>query len=206
MSLANVAGAVPKKDAKNMSQTGLQRRYRGVNASREALAEMADEGRPDIETVFHAHYERIARVIARVLRDPSRAEELAVEVFLKWSRNPGAQGGNTEAWLYRVAVRAGLDELRRETRRTRRERVARFFRHSPTPEDIRASKEEQEKVRAVLAAIRPRQAELLVLRSHGLSYDELAGALDLNPASVGTLLSRAEQTFRQEYIKRYGRQ
>ena len=206
MSLANAAGAVPKKDAKNLSQTGPQRRYRGVNASREALVEMADEGRPDIDTIFHAHYERIARVIARVLRDPSRAEELAVEVFLKWSRNPGAQGENAEAWLYRVAVRAGLDELRRETRRTRRERVIRFFRHSPTPEDIRASKEEQEKVRAVLAAIRPRQAELLVLRSQGLSYEELAGALDLNPASVGTLLSRAEQTFRKEYVKRYGRQ
>jgi RNA polymerase sigma-70 factor (ECF subfamily) len=166
----------------------------------------ADEGRPDIETIFHAHYERIARVIARVLRDPSRAEELAVEVFLKWSRNPGAQGENAQAWLYRVAVRAGLDELRREARRTRRERVILFFRHSPTPEDIRASKEEQERVRAVLAAIQPRQAELLVLRSDGFSYDELAGALDLNPASIGTLLSRAERTFRKEYIKRYGQQ
>ena len=167
---------------------------------------MADEDRPDIETVFQAHYERIARVIARVLRDPSRAEELAVEVFLKWSRHPGAQGENAQAWLYRVAVRAGLDELRRETRRTRREGVIRFLRRSPTPEDIRASKEEQEKVRAVLAAIQPRQAELLVLRSHGLSYDELAGALNLNPASIGTFLSRAEQTFRKEYIKRYGHQ
>ena len=166
----------------------------------------ADEGRPDIETIFHAHYERIARVIARVLRDPSRAEELAVEVFLKWSRNPGAQGENAQAWLYRVAVRTGLDELRRETRRTRRERVIGFFRHSPTPEDIRASKEDQERVRAVLAAIPSRQAELLVLRSHGLSYDELAGALGLNPASIGTFLSRAEQTFRKEYIKRYGQQ
>jgi len=51
----------------------------------------SDQGRLDIETVFHSEYERIARVIARVLRDPARAEELAVEVFLKWSRNPNAQ-------------------------------------------------------------------------------------------------------------------
>jgi RNA polymerase sigma-70 factor (ECF subfamily) len=48
----------------------------------------SDVGRPDIETIFHAQYERIARVIARVLRDPARSEELAVEVFLRWSRNP----------------------------------------------------------------------------------------------------------------------
>jgi RNA polymerase sigma-70 factor, ECF subfamily len=178
-----------------------------VDASREALVETnTGEGGLDIETIFHAHYERIARVIARVLRDPSRAEELAVEVFLKWSRNSSAQGGNAQAWLYRVAVRTGLDELRREARRSQRERVPRFFRPSPTPEDIRSAREDQERVRAVLAAIQPRQAELLVLRNHGLSYDELAGALDLKPASIGTLLSRAEQTFRKEYIKRYGPQ
>jgi RNA polymerase sigma-70 factor (ECF subfamily) len=166
----------------------------------------SDEGRLDIETIFHAQYDRIARVIARVLRDPARAEELAVEVFLKWSRNPGAQGENAQAWLYRVAVRSGLDELRRETRRAQRHHLLPFVGHSPTPEDIRASREDQERVRAVLAVIQPRQAELLVLRSQGLSYDELAGALDLKPASIGTFLSRAEQAFRKEYIKRYGQQ
>jgi RNA polymerase sigma-70 factor (ECF subfamily) len=156
--------------------------------------------------VFHAHYERIARVIARVLRDPSRAEELAVEVFLKWSRNPGAQGVNAQAWLYRVAVRAGLDELRREARRTRRESLMGFGRPVPTPEEVRASAEDQERVRTVLAAIQSRQAELLILRSHGLSYEELASTLDLKASSIGTFLSRAEQTFRKEYIKRYGQQ
>jgi len=58
----------------------------------------------------------------------------------------------------------------------------------------------------VLAALDSRQAELLLLRSSGLSYEEVAAALDLNPASVGTLLSRAQQSFRKEFIKRYGEQ
>jgi RNA polymerase sigma-70 factor (ECF subfamily) len=181
-----------------------------VDASPEAIVEMSSsQGQPDIETIFQAQYARIARVIARVLRDPARAEELAVEVFLKWSRNPQAQGENAQAWLYRVAVRTGLDELRRQTRRTRRERLLRFVGSSPAepnPEEVRAAREDQERVRAVLAAIQPRQAELLVLRSQGLSYDELASALELKPASIGTFLSRAEQAFRKEYIKRYGQQ
>jgi hypothetical protein len=32
----------------------------------------------DFESVFHAHYARIARVIARVIRDPARSEELGL--------------------------------------------------------------------------------------------------------------------------------
>jgi RNA polymerase sigma-70 factor (ECF subfamily) len=160
----------------------------------------------DIDAVFRDQYERIARVIARVLRDPARAEELAVEVFLKWSRTPRAQGDDFQAWLYRVAVRSALDELRRETRRAQRWRFLPFGRRPPTPEDLRASKENQENVRTVLAVMKLRQAELLVLRSQGLSYDELAQTLDIRRNSVGRLLSRAGEIFRKEYIKRYGQQ
>ena len=158
----------------------------------------------DFEATFRAQYGRIARVIARVVRDPARAEELAVEVFLKLWRNRKAQGENTEGWLYRTAVRKGLDELRRQTRRARYENLFGFGRQVPTPEDIRAATAEQEQIRVVLTAIEPRQAELLLLRSHGLSYEELASALDLNPVSIGTLLNRAQQAFRREYIKRNG--
>ena len=59
-------------------------------------------------------------------------------------------------------------------------------------------------MRAVLAAMSRRDAELLLLRSGDYSYDELANALVINAASVGTLLSRAKQAFRKEYVKRYG--
>jgi RNA polymerase sigma-70 factor, ECF subfamily len=56
----------------------------------------------------------------------------------------------------------------------------------------------------VLNAIDARRAELLLLRSHGLDYEEIACALGVNPNSIGTLLSRAQQAFRKEYLKRYG--
>src|ERR1022692_4800935 len=47
---------------------------------------------------------------------PNRAEELAVEVFLKWWRHPQAHGEQAEGWLYRTSVREALDELRTEVR------------------------------------------------------------------------------------------
>ena len=176
-----------------------------VNASSEAVAGTTAKDAPfDIEPVFRAHYERIARVIARVAGDPARAEELAVEVFLKLWRNRQAQGEQMQGWLYRTAVRMGLDELRRRARRNRYERLLGIVRRTPTPEEIHAATEERERVRLAIGAIAARHAELLILRSQGLGYEAIASALDLNPASVGTLLSRAQQAFRKEYIKRYG--
>jgi RNA polymerase sigma-70 factor (ECF subfamily) len=194
---------------KTLSQFTFGRRYSVVNASGEIAADIpSGEADFDLEALFRAQYARIAGVIVRVVRDPARAEELAVEVFLKLSRNRKAQGEKTEAWLYRVAVRIALDELRRQTRRLHYESLLGFIpgASAPTPEDIHAAAEERERVRRVLSKMARRQAALLLLRRDGLSYDELAATLHLNPASVGTLLSRAHNAFRKEYMKRYGKQ
>lgn len=153
--------------------------------------------------VFYAHYPRVARTIARVIGDKSRAEELAVDVFWKFRRETQAHGNQASGWLHRSAVRAGIDELRRRARHARYERLLRFS-DSVTPEDLHAAGEERKQVRAVLAAISARDAELLLLHSDDASYAEIARSLNLNPASVGTLLARARQAFRKEFLKRYG--
>src|SRR3954451_7075355 len=100
-----------------------------------------------LDPFFRAHYERIARVIGRVIHDQARAEELSVEVFLKWWRNPKAHGDSAEGWLYRTAVREALDELRRQTRRARFERLFSMGNASPpTPEKLYSATAEQLRV------------------------------------------------------------
>lgn len=179
-----------------------------VNAPSDVVLEAATttDTALDIETLFRARFDRIARVIARVVRDPARAEELAVEAFVRLWRTPRAHTPQAEAWLYRTAVRLGLDELRRQKRRERYESVVAAIPREPTPEQLHAAAEEQDRVRAVLASLPARQAELLLLRSHERSYSELAAALDIHPASLGTLLARAQKSFRKEYVRRYGQQ
>jgi RNA polymerase sigma-70 factor (ECF subfamily) len=166
----------------------------------------AGDGAFDFDAVFHAHYPRLARILARVTGDPSRAEELAVDALWKLWRSPEAHGAQAGGWLYRTAVRLGLNELRGRGRRARHESLSDLSAASPDPEQARAAAEERRQVREVLAALDPRHAGLLVLRSDGLTYEELASALELNPASVGTFLGRAQQAFRKEYVKRYGPQ
>ncbi|MEO8098052.1 MAG: sigma-70 family RNA polymerase sigma factor [Acidobacteriota bacterium] len=159
---------------------------------------------PVFEALFQAHYEPIARAIARVIHDNGRAEELAVETFWKLWRNPNAQGDRAGGWLHRTAVRMAIDELRRNARRARYEPFLAWTGRPRMPDDLFSSAQEQGRVRAVLASIAPRQAELLLLRHDGSRYDELAASLEINPTSVGTLLSRAQEAFRKEYTKRYG--
>ncbi len=158
----------------------------------------------DLESIFFAHYPRLVRLIARIIRDPGRSEELAVEAFLKYPIRLALDIDAQSAWLLRTGVRLGLDELRSKQRQERYARLIGFFQPIRTPEDLHLAREEQDRVRVVLDAIPRRDSELLLLRTEGLSYLELAEALKIHPASVGTILARAQKTFRKEYIKKYG--
>jgi RNA polymerase sigma-70 factor (ECF subfamily) len=160
----------------------------------------------DFESFFHAHYVRAARAVARVTGDRSRAEDLAAEAFWKLWRTPQAQGESAAGWLYRTAMRLALNELRGRERRGRYERLSPLTGGVSTPEEVHAAAQERDQVRRVLAGLDERDAELLLLRASGLSYNEVASALEINPASVGTLLARAQRAFRKEYVDRYGEQ
>ena len=117
-----------------------------------------------LESIFCAHYERVTRTIGRIICDQARAEELAVEVFLKWWRTPRAHGEHAEGWLYRSAIRMALDERRRQARRDRFQHVLSVFHPSPpTPEQQYALTTEQEQVRTVLRALKRRHTEILIL-------------------------------------------
>ena len=177
-----------------------------VNASGIAESNLKEAANPErLDIMFRAHYERITRAIGRIIHDQARAEELAVEVFLKWWRSPRAHGEHAEGWLYRTIAREALDEFRRQTRRNRFERVFSFHRPAPpTPEQLYAVSAERHRVRTVLGALGRRHSELLLLWSQGLSYQEIAVSLAVNSNYVGSLISRAQTAFRKEYLNRYG--
>jgi RNA polymerase sigma-70 factor (ECF subfamily) len=158
----------------------------------------------DFDALFAANYAALARVICRVVGDAAWAEELAAEAFWKLHRNPPPSGHNLAGWLYRTGLRLALDNLKKRNRRTHYEGLAPMPVRADTPHENLERLEQQARVRQVLAAIRPAQAALLLLRSEGLTLGELAGTLNLNPNSVGTFLARAELAFRKEYVNRYG--
>jgi len=164
-----------------------------------------EERARDFDALFHSYYGRLARLLYRVTGDVGRAEEVASEAFWRLHRKPPRSHANLEGWLYRTGLRLALDQLRKERRRARYEGLASLFSNAKATEAAIETSEETERVRQTLAALRPNHASLILLRSEGLSYAELAAALNVNPTSVGTLMARAEQAFRKEYEKQHAK-
>ncbi len=162
------------------------------------------ESTDDFAGLFAANYAALTRLIYRVTGDTGSAEELAAEAFWKLHRHPPASNHNLAGWLYRTGLRLALDNLKKRKRRSHYEAHAPVPETMPSPEAFLDQIERQVRVRQVLAALMPKQAELLVLRSEGYSLGEMASLLHLSPSSTGTLLARADMAFRKEYVNRYG--
>lgn len=160
------------------------------------------------EAVFLDHYARVIGVLMRLLGDRTRAEELANDVFWKLYRAStlGEVDGRVGSWLYRTASNLGIDALRAGARRRKYEDAAARSQPAtaPTPLEEVVRAEQQRRVRAVLAALKPAQAQILILRVSGFSYKELAEALEVKAAGIGTMLSRAQAEFRRVYVELHG--
>lgn len=162
------------------------------------------------DAVFREHYPRVVGMLARLMGDRGQAEEIAADVFCKLAqrRRLFEDRDHPAAWVYRVAVNAGFDALRSRARRKRHEEAAGAEHHRAADPagalDGLLREERCGRVRAVLGALKPRDAQLLLLRASGLAYRELARTLGIQASSVGTLLARAEQEFERKFRARYG--
>lgn len=163
----------------------------------------AQEPPPPFETLFLTHWPRVYGVLLRLVGDHAEAEDLALETFWKLYQRPPREQGGLGGWLYRVAINLGYNALRASKRRTAYEETAGHDAierdAQPNPETSVESSQEQQRVREVLSQMSPREAQLLVLRYSGFSYQELAATLNVSATSIGTLLARAEAEFERQW-------
>lgn len=162
----------------------------------------------DFDTLFNTHWEKVYGVVYRILGDPSEAEDLALESFLKLHQRPPRQETNLSGWLFRVATNLAFNSLRSRKRRTAYENAAGQnileTGSSINPGEAVERAEACRRVRKVLSKMKVRSAKVLILRHSGLSYREIATAVGVANSSVGTLLSRAEKEFERQYKSSFG--
>jgi len=155
--------------------------------------------RPDLEDVFRRDYPLVVAVAARVLGSRDSAEDVAQEVFLSFGRS-SVPAGEARGWLSVAAAHTALNLIRSGRRRASREESAASADDPLVPDVAEAvlTLEDRRQVRAALARLPQKQAVALVLRHSGLSYADVATALDMSTGSVGTTVRRAESALRKE--------
>jgi RNA polymerase sigma factor (sigma-70 family) len=158
--------------------------------------------RVDLDAIFRRDYQLVVGVAARVLGSRDHAEDVAQEVFLSFGRST-VPAGEARGWLCVAAAHTALNLLRSGRRRSAREEAASVTDDavvSDVAEEV-VTLEERSRVRSALVRLPRKQAVALVLRHSGLSYAEVAAALELSPTSVGTTVRRAESALRKELIR-----
>ncbi len=160
------------------------------------------------EELFVEHYPRLVRTLLRLIGDHGQAEELASETFCKLYRQWPSD--NSAGWLYKTAMNLGLDALRANSRRTRREeragREALRNEGSAGPLQELLAEEQRGRVRAVIAQLKPVHGQVLLMGSGGFSGKEMAQVLGLNAEALYMMRARAKAQFEKKYVQLYGRE
>jgi RNA polymerase sigma-70 factor (ECF subfamily) len=163
---------------------------------------------PDFEQAFTAHHRVVYRYACSLTRDVALAEDVVQEVFLRLHRNLKAQrdGQDKEmlrAWLLRVTANVARNVLRSRSRAQARDEsfVARQEYETILPESELVRQAEIDQARRALAKLEEPMRSCLLLKHEGLSYREIATALDLKESYVGSLITRARQEFIRVFNK-----
>jgi RNA polymerase sigma-70 factor (ECF subfamily) len=156
--------------------------------------------RASVERLYAAHHSEIYAYLARMVRDDELAADLTQETFVKAYRayDTLLDVNRARAWLYQIAGRTALDELRRR-------KIVRFV---PWTGETRgeASSAEDMVMRARLSAdleralmrIPPRQRQALLLAElNDLTGMELADAMGVTHVAARALLTRGRESLRQ---------
>jgi RNA polymerase sigma-70 factor, ECF subfamily len=178
---------------------GLERRLVGGGLAVSAAWDR-DAAHAFVEDLFGKHHAEIHAYLLRMLRDPELAADLTQDAFVKAYRayDTLEASENARAWLYRIAHRVALDELRRR-------RIIRFLPFTgehkgsaPSPEHLAMDLRLSSDLQRALERIPERQRSALLLAEiHDLTGVELAAALGVSHVAARALLTRARESLRQ---------
>lgn len=160
----------------------------------------ATPGPLDPVTQFRELYEReylaVFRSVRAIVLDPSAAEDLTQEAFVKAYRarhgyRPTAPVG---AWLHRIAVNTALSHLRRQ-------KLARLLPvrlYTPPAGNEYDQADARSVVELALADLSPKLRAVVALHYYrGYTRDEIAAALGIPAGTVASRLAKAVATMRR---------
>jgi RNA polymerase sigma-70 factor (ECF subfamily) len=142
--------------------------------------------------VYDALGSAVYGLARRVIRDPSRAEEVSQEVFIQvWQTAVrfDPQRGSAKSWVLTLAHRRAVDAVRHDQAATNRENKYDWS-NGPDFDEVEETVTislEHEQVRRCLDGLTVLQREAVNLAYYqGYTYAEVADVLEANPATIKT--------------------
>ncbi len=152
------------------------------------------------ELISHYH-PGVIKVIYRMCGDMELAQDAAQDAFIQaWLHLPTFRPGTSlRNWLYRIAINAALDVLRRDTKTANADLETLSIADAQAgPEAALLQKERTVAVQQAILALTEASRSVLVLREYGgLTYHEIAATLNIPLGTVMSRLSYARHQLKQ---------
>ena len=169
-------------------------------ADQELVSRSQEGDKRAFDLLVLKYQQKVAGLISRYIRDPSEIMDVTQEAFIKAYRAlPGFRGDSAfYTWLYRIAINTVKNHLVAQGRRPPGDDVeaevaeqmymGNRLREVATPESHLLSDEIADTVQQALEDLPQDLRTAIVLREfEGLSYEEIANAMD---CPIGTVRSR----------------
>jgi RNA polymerase sigma-70 factor (ECF subfamily) len=164
------------------------------------MADPVNTSTQSFDSLYRSSARDLYAYVRTLLGDDASAEDVTALAFERAYRRRTSfdpERGSQRGWLFGIARNAALDELRR------RRRAAPML--GELPDELAPAPDEEAElairrttVRAALAAMAPRDRELVALKFHGgLSNAELAAVLGCSESNAGTRVHRAVTKLRE---------
>ena len=181
---------------------------RGAPAVDPAGGEDGDWTPPTWDEIVRDHSARVYRLAFRLTGNRHDAEDLTQEVFVRvFKALPTFRPGTLEGWMHRITTNLFLD-LARRRRRIRFDALPLDFSDKmpgPTPSpDLELARDLFEPdIEAALAQLPPEYRAAVVLCDvEGLTYEEIARALDVKLGTVRSRIHRGRSMLRKALTHR----
>ncbi len=160
----------------------------------------------DLERVFREHHALVFRAAYRITGNATDAEDVLQTVFLRLCRRAADAEpvDHLPSYLHRAAVNAAVDLMRsrQNIRNVPLEDLEPVLAEPAyrSPDRLQSSAETRNWLRATIARLSPRVAEMFVLRFfEGKDNPEIARLMGTTPGTVAVTLSRTRDRLEKEY-------
>lgn len=152
-------------------------------------------------SLVEKYQEFVFTIVVRMLKVPEEAEEVAQDTFIKVYESLSGFKGDSKfsTWLYRIAYRKALDQIRKNKNRVQPFELIESIsedKHSKSsnPFEAMETKERNQKIRHCIRQLNPTDAALVTFfYFEDLSIKEIASILELTEENVKVKLYRSRK-------------